>query len=91
MRLQPVVKRLRLSSAMEVAASTHDLSLRLGLSLQTLLFLSASDATSFSLTSTFELDYFSALHCSQCIAFLTVAPVILLKSLFEFFFLPDDG
>lgn len=42
MRLQAVVKRLRLSSAMAVAASTRDLSLRLGLSLQSL---SASEAS----------------------------------------------
>lgn len=42
MRLQAVVKRLRPSSAVEVAASTHDLSLHPGLSSQSLLSLSAS-------------------------------------------------
>lgn len=74
MRLQAVVKRLLLSSAMEVAVSSHDLSLHLGLSLQTLLSLCASKAT-FSPALQLKLDYFVAC-CSTCTASLAVATAI---------------
>lgn len=56
-----MVKRMRLSSAMVVASSTHDLSLCLGLSLQSL---SASDA-SFSPTWQFKLDYLVACYSAS--------------------------
>lgn len=66
-----MVKRLCLSSAMVVAPSSHDLSLCLGLSLQSL---SASDA-SFSPTWQFKLDYLVACY-SACTASLAVATTV---------------
>lgn len=67
MRLQAVVKRLRLSSAVEVAASTHDLSLRPGLSPQSPPTRpSAAAASSLSPTLQLKLDYSVTCH-HRCI------------------------